>query len=463
MKHTYHRILLLLTVLASSLIAGAQPASTRNARPTDSAPTIVLKNPILIDGTGSTPHPVHSLLIKGDKIIAINPESIIREPVTTIDLSGKYLMPLINDCHAHLGILKDTTMSSANYTPENIHRHLQRFEAYGVGAVLCMGTDHMEIFPLRQTSRHDSLTGASIYTAGRGFGVDKGMPPPSFGMDQVFRPATPEEARKQVQEIAAFHPDVLKMWVDDGRGKMPKMPPEIYSAIIDEAHRHGIRVAAHLWYLDDARKLVDAGLDIMAHSIRDKEIDDDLLAAMKKKGVTYIPTLSLDEFAYIYGDDPDWIDNPFFKAALEPGVYEMITSPAYKNKVSNDPGTSIEKLAEQNALKNLKKMYDAGIPVALGTDAGAQPIRVMGFSEHMELELMVRAGLTPLQALTVATRNGAVLLHAERETGTLQVGKKADFIVLDKDPTTDIRNSRTIRAVWKNGKKVSDGPLATTP
>jgi len=180
---------------------------------------------------------------------------------------------------------------------------------------------------------------------------------------------------------------------------------------------------------------------------------------MKKKGVTYIPTLSLDEFAYIYQDDPAWINDPFFKTALEPGVYEMITSPAYKNKVSNDPGTPIEKAAEQTALKNLKKIYDAGIPVALGTDAGAQPIRVMGFSEHMEMELMVRAGLSPLQALTVATHNGAVLLHADRETGTLQVGKMASFIVLDKDPSADIRNTRTIRAVWKKGKKVSDGPL----
>ncbi len=425
---------------------------------TGPAQTIVLDNPTLIDGTGKAPRALHNLVIQGDKIVAIDGEYTGRR-ATKIDMRGKYIIPLINDVHAHLGILKDTVMSSANYTPENVHRHLLKFEAYGVGAVLCMGTDHPEIFDLRRASRKDSLTGATIYTAGRGFGENSGLPPPSFGMDQVFRPETPDEARKDVREMAVYHPDLLKMWVDDGRGKVPKMPPEIYSAIIDEAHKNGIRVAAHLWYLEDARKLVDAGLDVIAHSVRDQEIDDDLLAKMKSKGVIYIPTLSLDEFAFMYGDDPDWINDPFFKASLEPGVYEMITSPAYKNKVTRDPGSAVEKAALQTALKNLKKVYDAGIMVALGTDAGAQPVRAMGFSEHMELELMVKAGLTPLQVITIGTLNGAVLLRAEKETGTIAVGKKASFIVLDKDPAADIRNSRTIHAVWKNGKVVSSGPL----
>ncbi|HEY4208948.1 MAG TPA: amidohydrolase family protein [Puia sp.] len=426
---------------------------------TGQAQTTILQNLTLIDGTGAAPRAIHNLVIQGDKIVAIDGEYTSKH-ATKIDMRGKYIIPLLFDAHAHLGILKGTTMSSANYTPENIRRQLLKFEAYGVGAVNCMGTDHMEIFDLRRASRHDSLPGATIYTAGRGFGVLNGMPPPGFGMDQVFRPETAEEARKDVRELAPYHPDLLKMWVDDGRGRVPKMSSEIYSAIIDEAHKNGLRVAAHLWYLEDARKLVDAGLDVIAHSIRDQEIDDDLLAKMKRKGVVYIPTLSLDEFAYMYGDDPDWINDPFFKAALEPGVYEMITNPDYKNKVSKDPGALVEKQALQTALKNLKKVYDAGIMVALGTDAGAQPVRAMGFSEHMELELMVKAGLTPLQALTVATMNGAVLFRADREIGTIAVGKKANFIVLDKDPTENIRNSRAIHAVWKNGKKVSDGPLA---
>jgi len=197
----------------------------------------------------------------------------------------------------------------------------------------------------------------------------------------------------------------------------------------------------------------------MAHSIRDRVIDDALLGEMKRHHIVYIPTLSLDEFAFSYEGSPAWIRDPFFRAALEPGVYEMISSPAYKNRVRNNPATAKEIAALSAALKNLKKIYEAGITIALGTDAGAQPIRVMGFSEHMEMELMVRAGIPPLQVIKIATSNGATLLRADKDIGTLEPGKLADFIVLDKDPGVSILNTRSIRQVWKNGVKVSDGPI----
>jgi imidazolonepropionase-like amidohydrolase len=147
------------------------------------------------------------------------------------------------------------------------------------------------------------------------------------------------------------------------------------------------------------------------------------------------------------------------RLSLEPGVYEMITSPAYKEKQAGSPVAAQEKKALPIAQKNLLKIYKAGIPVALGTDAGASPVRAQGFSEHMEMELMVRSGLTPLEVIRIATLNGARLLKIDKEQGSLQPGKKADFIVLDKNPLDDIRNMRTIRAVWKNGAKVSDGPI----
>jgi imidazolonepropionase-like amidohydrolase len=181
---------------------------------------------------------------------------------------------------------------------------------------------------------------------------------------------------------------------------------------------------------------------------------------MKKRQVVYIATLSLDEFAYVYGDAPNWLNDPFFQAALEPGVFQMITSPDYKEKVHMDKIAAQEVIALQMALKNLKKVYDAGILVALGTDSSAQPVRAHGFSEHMELELLVKAGLTPLQAITVGTRNGAEVLRVDDLYGALEPGKKANFIVLDRDPSERIGNTGTIRAVWNNGQKVNDGPLS---
>ena len=192
----------------------------------------------------------------------------------------------------------------------------------------------------------------------------------------------------------------------------------------------------------------------------DAEIPDALVAEMKRKNVAYIGTLSLDDFATAYEDDPTWLAQPFFRYALEPGVYEMITDPKYKQMVARDKKTPLERAALPMALKNLKKVYDAGILVALGTDSGATPIRPFGFAEHKELQLLVQAGLTPLEAITVATRNGAELLRQSKVFGTLQPGLKADFVVLNKDPLLDIGNTETIAAVWKNGRKVSDGPHA---
>lgn len=420
----------------------------------------VLKNVNVIDGTGTATQHNKTVIIAGDRIRSIS-RSSARTPSHTkvVDLQGSTIMPLIINAHGHLGLVNGTSQSVANQTEANLRHQLLRYQEYGVGAVLSMGTDGEKFAEIRKESRNGTLPGADVYTAGIGFGAKDGVPPSGMGFTNVFRPESPEEARKDVDQEAAQKPDFIKIWVDDFWGQYPKIPPAISSAIIDEAHKNGLRVAAHLYHLDDARALVADGVDVMAHSIRDGEVDDTLLAEMKKHHVAYIPTLSLDDFAFAYGDSPEWINDPFFRAALDPGVLEMITSPAYKEKTRASKVTAQETAALPIAMRNLKKIYDAGILVALGTDSGATPVRVQGFAEHMELILMVRAGLTPLQAISTGTQNAAQLLGIANDYGTLQPGKKANFIVLGKDPSQNIRNTQTIRAVWKNGVKVSDGPL----
>jgi len=421
----------------------------------------VLRNVTVIDGTGATPRHKAALVVEGDKIRAItNADTPAEKSATMIDLSGKIIMPEIINCHGHLGLLKGTKMSSENYTKENVERQLLQYQDYGVGAVLVMGTDRDEVYQWRSESREGKFPGALIFTAGRGFGAPAGVPPLSMGTDLVYRPTSAEEARKDVDELATHKPDMVKLWLDDFWGQYPKMKPEIYAAIIDEAHKNDLRVAAHVYHEEDAQRLVDDGVNVLAHSVRDAEIPDKLVAEMKAKHVAYIGTMSLDQFLTAYADDPAWLKQPFFRDALEPGVYEMITSPQYKKSVEEDKKLPAEVAAQSIERKNLKKVYDAGILVALGTDSGATPTRAFGFSEHNELRLLVEAGLTPLQAITVATKNGAELLHASGEFGTLRPGLKANFIVLDKDPSVDIRNSESISAVWKDGQKVSAGPRA---
>jgi imidazolonepropionase-like amidohydrolase len=421
----------------------------------------VLRDVNVIDGTGALAQPNKTVVIERDRIRSISSQAA-NPPrnARVIDLHGQTIMPLIINAHGHLGMLKGTSSSTANQTEDNFRRQLLRYQDYGIGAVLSMGTDGPKFAEIRAASRSGKSPGADIYSAGNGMGAKDGVPPLNMGFINILRPETPEEARKYVAQQAPGKPDFIKFWVDDFWGQFPnKLSPDIYKAIIDETHKHGLRAAAHMYHLDDARSLVADGVDVLAHSIRDGEIDDALLAEMKRRRVAYIPTLSLDDFAFAYGDSPKWLNDPFFRTALEPGVFEMITSADYKTKTRASKVTAAETEALPVAMRNLKKIYDAGILVALGTDSGATPVRVPGFAEHMELVLMVQSGLTPLQAISVATKNGAQLLRVSDQYGTLEPGKRANFIVLEKDPSQDIHNTQTIRAVWKNGVKVSDGPV----
>ena len=314
----------------------------------------VLANVTVIDGTGRPSQRNRTVVIKGDRIQSIaaahehTPSS-----ATIIDLHGQTIMPLIINTHGHLGLTKGSTQSAENQTDDNFRHQLLKYQEYGVGAVLSMGTDGKRFAEIREESRRGVLPGADVYTAGIGFGEKDAVPPASMGFTNVLRPETPAEARKEVAQQAPQKPDFIKVWVDDF-WQYPKMPPEIYGAIIDEAHKRGLRVAAHLYHLQDARLLVADGVDVLAHSIRDADVDDALIAEMKKRHVAYIPTLSLDDFAFAYGDSPNWVNDPFFLAALDPGVLELITSREYKAKVQANKVTAQEQAALPQAMRNLK-------------------------------------------------------------------------------------------------------------
>ncbi len=430
------------------LLAAFQPAPTTKS--------ILIKDITLIDGNGGAPLTHTDILIKDGRIAATG-KNLPAGNATVIDGRGKTVMPAIISSHVHIGMIKGNDNSSDPYTRENILSQLKKYADYGVTNILVMGSDQPILFNsgLRDSSVNGLLPGARLFSAGYGFAAAKGGPP----MKYVKHPATVTQALTELDSVAQLKPTVIKIWVDDFGGSTPKMDPAVYKAIITRAHSHHIPVASHLYYLADAKSLVADGLDIIAHSIRDQEIDAVLLQQMKAKGVIYIPTLSLDEYAYIYARKPEWINDPFFKASLEPGVYEMITSTAYQEKLKNSPSYQRNLHAFETAMKNVKKIADAGITVALGTDSGAQPVRTQGFSEHLEMELLVQAGLTPLQAITIATKNAATAMKINEHYGTIEKDKTADLIILDANPAQDIKNTRKISAVYKAGEVVSKGPL----
>jgi imidazolonepropionase-like amidohydrolase len=412
----------------------------------------------LIDGTGRPPIPDAVILVDASgRVTAAGPRGSVAIPAAAnvVRLSGATIVPALLDAHAHVGLLNGNTVSTDNYSLETVHGHLARFAAYGVYAVQSLGTDGDLIYAIRRDqSAGGPVREARIVTAGHGFGAaDGGWPPQNVGK-LAYRPRSVDEARANVRELAAKQPDLVKLWVDDNFGRAPRMPLEVERAIVDEAHAHGLRVVAHLFYLADAKRLVAGGVDMIGHSVRDQAIDDELLAMMKRAGTIYVPTMTIDESHYIYADRPAWMRDAFFQRAMAPAVYEYLGSDAYRNKIEGDGDTPKWRAAAAMSKRNAAIAFRAGIPVALGTDAGAAVERIPGFDPHRELELLVGVGLSPLQAIRAGTAVSAAAMGPRgREMGTLEPGKLANFVVLEADPLADIRNTRTIREIWYHGQR----------
>jgi imidazolonepropionase-like amidohydrolase len=447
-------------LLVAIALLGA-PIAEAAAPPSD---TTVLTGARIIDGNGGAPIEKGVLVLRGGRILAVGAAGAFKvpRPAVTFDLSGRTIMPGLISAHSHLGLIQGVSAANpANYTRENVAHQLAQYERYGVTAVMSLGVNRDILYIWRDQQRAGQLPGADIFTADRGLGVPGGAPPFPVPGDQMYRPKNPDEARADVREMAARHPDLLKLWLDDIFGTLPKMQPAIYTAAIaeahasiDEAHQQGLRMAAHIFYLNDAKALLKANVDVIAHSVRDQPVDAEFIALMTARKIPYIATLSLDESQFIYAEHPAWMDERFFMDAVDPALLATWRSPAYAAKVRDNPNTPKERAALAVAMQNLLTLHDAGVLISFGTDSGALPTRIAGFEEHRELQLMVQAGLSPLQAITAATKVAAETIGDGTNRGTLEAGKRADFLVLKANPTENVKNTEQIEAVWHGGVEV---------
>ncbi|HEV8039749.1 MAG TPA: amidohydrolase family protein [Bryobacteraceae bacterium] len=417
-----------------------------------SAEIKVLRNFTLIDGSGGPAVAGAAMLIDNGRIVRIGSAQRMTPPdgAQVIDLDGKFVMPGIINLHGHVGNTVDLTQNAKFFTRENIEKNLRTYASYGVTTVLSLGTDQDLIFQIRDQQRAGRPTYTRVFTAGQGFtlkGGVGGMPSVTFNLENAA------EVPKDIDALAVKKVDIVKVWVDDSFGHRPKIPFEITKAIIDNAHRHGLRVNAHVFYLADAKQLVNAGLDALAHSVRDQPVDQELIDTMKQHGTWQsAATLTREASMFIYAKPAPFLTDPFFTRSVSPAAIVTLSDPDYQKKIAADPDFPKYSGLLEMAQKNLKRLADAGIPFGMGTDTGV-PGRFPGYFEQWEMELMVDAGLTPWQVIKAATKSSAEFLHA-KDLGTLEAGKWADLIVLGADPRINIRNLRTIEAVYIAGNQV---------
>jgi imidazolonepropionase-like amidohydrolase len=419
----------------------------------------VLHDATLIDGTGGPAREHVDIEVRSGLIESVGPFSTAKHPGDhVIDCTGKTIIPGLISAHSHLGVLENNAENSPTaYNLPNVTAALNQFERYGVTTIISLGLNRDLVYSLRDQQRAGTLGGATILTAGRGIGAPNGAPPLLAAPDQVDRPGTTEEARRDVDQFAAHRADIVKIWVDPLHGKAPEMDTVIYMAVIDQAHKDRLPVAAHIYALDDARQLVNDGVDVLAHSVRDRPVDEAFVQSLLQHHTWYTPTLALDEAFYIYATNPEIMKSEFFQQAAGQQLLAKLQSPDYVAKTLASPDTKQHEQDEAIARQNVKTLYDAGVHIASGTDSGASPGRIPGFSEHRELENLVAAGLTPLQAITDATGSTGQLIHTLDPTvnvGFIAPGYSADLIVLVADPLADIRNTRKIDAIYHHGNLV---------
>jgi imidazolonepropionase-like amidohydrolase len=418
------------------------------------AETLVLQNFTLIDGTGKAPLSNAAMVITDGRIRFVGPRTSLKAPAGSEvrDLSGKFVMPGIINLHGHLGNVKGLVQDPANFTDQNLRDNLDTYARYGITTVISMGSDQDLILRHRAEQRAGRPETTRIFTAFRGFTGKAGYPTSAPGMKGVpFEVETVEQVKKDVAFLADKKVDLVKIWVDDHFGREQKIPLDLSQAIIKAAAAHNLKVGAHIFYLEDAQNLIDRGLFALLHSVRDKEVDDRLIQTMKKRGAWMAAaTLTRELSSFVYAKPPQWLDDPFFTRSVSSDVTQTLKAPGQK-AVGADPRYST---ALDVAKRNLKKLVDAGVKYGFGTDTGP-PGRFPGYFEHLEMQLMADAGLTPTQIIQAATKNGAEFLGVSKDLGTLENGKWADLIVLGRNPLDNIQNTRSIEMVLIAGKKVN--------
>ena len=444
-------------VLLSVVVAAFLTAAAAQAPP-PSTP-VLYEGARLIAGDGGAPIERSAFLVQDGRFARVGRqgEAVAPPRAVRVDLSGKTVIPALIDAHSHIGYMRNLSSGPHNYTRENILDHLYRFAYFGIAASQAMGSDFGELpFQMRDETRAGRYPDAARFlTAGRGLAPLEEISHENM-RHAAYVVTTVEGARADVQELARRQVPLVKTWVDTRGDTIKALSPELYKAIIDEAHRHGMRVVVHATGLQEAKDLLRAGIDVFGHMISD--VDDELIALFKQHPRTTI-LLALSAPRRIVS--APWLRPP------HPLITETVRPEQIKRLQDRLAGQTPE-AAEQGRrawdrlARGVRLLAAAGVKIGVGTDGGGQTgDQFVGWTMHAELENMVAAGLTPSQVLVAATRNSAEILGLD-DLGTITSGKSADFVVLDANPLEDITNTRRISRVFLRGHEVDRTKLRAT-
>jgi imidazolonepropionase-like amidohydrolase len=386
--------------------------------------SLALIGATLVDATGAAPIPSATVVVQNGRIVAAGPSSATSIPsgARRIDVSGKTIVPGLWDNHAHLHQIE----------------WIPTYFAAGVTSVRDMGSEWPLLVAMRNAIRSGKISGPNLFFAGL---VD-GPGPQGFG---EFSAATPEEGRAIVRRYHELGFEMMKIYL--------ALAPDVTAAICDEAHKNGMRCTGHVPTSMDLHAAIDSGMDQIAHfpvrgDLTTEEGKKQLAHFVAKKTI-FDPTASWGEIGGKSAQEP--MEN------IQP-VLQHLPAPLLQNRVASlgqsaaDTATSHARL--RRMLANIKAAHDAGVPLITGTDEG-----IPAYSVYREMELFVKAGFTPMEALQAATSVSAKAMQADGDVGTIEKGKRADLLVLDANPIENISNIRSVRFVMKDGKMFESNAL----
>jgi imidazolonepropionase-like amidohydrolase len=421
--------------------------------------TVLIRNTTLIDGTGSAPKTHVDILLQGDRIVSINKAAKIPAATVIIDGTGKYVMPGLIDTHAHLNfpivfqLTPEEKESVVSHTPT-------AFLYNGVTTILNVSSDADWIFALRNRQRSGYLTGPRIYALGHSFTVADG-----WGSRHGDTMDDPESARKLVREYVAARTDGLKIVIEDGlgegSGRYNEMSDDILKAITDEASKNNISTYIHAIGLPEYTRAANAKPKAILHGLEDViPAGNKLIATLLANDIAIVPTLSL--FRSFLKADPHagtGLDDPILVNTVPAFLLKKMRTAEYM-KVEKARFTKVARMdaygwaRERNPIfcDNVRIMHKAGVKIAVGTDAGGTVgYNFQGYNTPFEVKIFTECGMTPMEALVAATKNGAEVIGVGDQLGTIEPGKVADLLILSSNPLDNIENIRQIEWIIQRG------------